>query len=88
MIPSNNASPSVPENSTHKPKGLSVDGPPIGSVSAADAAVVTVTVAAVAEVPPSAMELGDTEQADCAGAPLQLRVTVCLKPPPGAIEIV
>jgi hypothetical protein len=48
--------------------------------------VATVTVTVEADEP-SAIELGETEQVDWAGAPLQLSVTVCLNPPPGATEI-
>jgi hypothetical protein len=45
-----------------------------------------VTVAVEGDAPFNVMELGETEQVDCAGAPLQLSITVCLNPPPDAIE--
>jgi hypothetical protein len=35
-------------------------------------------------VPLSVTELGETEHVDCAGAPLQVNVTLWLNPPPGA----
>jgi hypothetical protein len=44
------------------------------------AVVVTVTVA-VEEAPLSVIEPGDTEQAECAGAPMQENVTFWLNPP-------
>jgi hypothetical protein len=58
---------------------------PIGSLKTADDPdVITLTV--TAEVGPlRATELGDTEQVDIAGVPLQLNVTVWLNPPPGAM---
>jgi hypothetical protein len=49
------------------------------------AAVVTVTVTDEGAEPLSANEFGETEQVDNAGAPAQLKDTVWLNPPPGAI---
>jgi hypothetical protein len=48
------------------------------------AVLVTVTVTVAAVDPFSVIELGDTPHVDCDGAPLQVKVTVWLKPPPGA----
>jgi hypothetical protein len=65
------ASPSVPDNASHDPNMLP-PGPLAGRVRPAEPpAVVTVTVAVVAD-PLSVTELGDIEQVEWAGAPLQL----------------
>ena len=51
---------------------------------AADGAVVeTVTVTGTGAVPPGVIVLGETEQVDCAGVPLQLKDTAWLNPPAG-----
>jgi hypothetical protein len=89
MIIINSANPSGPEDVRQNPKRFRADGPPAGCVRPAEfPAVVTVTAAADADAPVSAMQLGDTEQVDCVGAPLQLSVTVWLNPPPGVSETI
>jgi hypothetical protein len=50
------------------------------------AVVVTVTVTGVALVPFSVTELGETLHVESEGAPVQLKETVWLKPPPGETE--
>jgi len=45
------------------------------------AAVVTVTATFDADVPLSVIEVGDTEQVDRLGAPVQMNVTFWLNPP-------
>jgi hypothetical protein len=52
----------------------------------AGAVVETVTVTEVGLVPFSVTELGETLHVDKVGAPVQLRETVWLKPPPGERE--
>jgi hypothetical protein len=55
----------------------SAGGPLIGCIRPIELpAVDTVTLAVDADDPLSVMEPGATEQVDCAGAPLQLNVTV------------
>jgi hypothetical protein len=52
------------------------------------AVVVNVTVAVAGFVPSSVLEGGETVHVACAGAPVQLHVTVCVEPCRGAADTV
>jgi hypothetical protein len=83
------ASLSVLDNPDHGPNGRFDGGSLFAGARVAEfPAVVTVTVAVAADAPLSATELGETEHVEPAGAPLQLIVTVCSKPPPGVTETI
>jgi len=76
VIPPIDVSASVPKKTAHNPNGLFAAEPGIGRVRAAELpAVVTVTVTVSGDDPFNVIELGDTEQVDCAGAPLQVNCT-------------
>lgn len=73
----NIARPNVPDNAVLQSNVLPDGGTPIGCViPIVLPTVITVTVAVEGEVPLSFIELGDTEQVEGAGAPLQLSATV------------
>ena len=81
--------PGKPENASHSATRMLLGAKPPGYHNAAELPVVaTETVTGVEPEPLSFTELGDTEQVDIAGAPVQLSVTVWLNPPRGATAIV
>jgi hypothetical protein len=81
--------PDKPESASHSANLLRPGAKLPGYVKRADPpAVETETVITAGAAPLSFTELGETEHEDCAGAPLQVKVTVWLNPPPGATATV
>ena len=83
--PPNSTTPGKPVNASHSATRILVGAKLPGYIKPAELPVVaTEIVTGVEPEPLSFTELGDTEQVDIAGAPVQLSVTVWLNPPSGA----